>query len=125
MNQADPSCGWKARRQAVHSVAAQSKASTTIETKNSWPQRILVADMSREDAYGGRSCNGDLFDVAASRSLAQRSASQRERSRRRPKLQSTPPGPAIPLTCLPRAFSGKVESGRIPKEARIRFNIPT
>src|SRR5215831_14417146 len=24
-----------------------------------------------------------------------------------------------------RAFSGKIESGRIPKEARIRFNIPT
>src|SRR5438105_3342273 len=46
MNQAGPSCGWKARRQAVHSVAPQTKASTTIETKNSCPQRILVADMS-------------------------------------------------------------------------------
>src|SRR5215469_16949080 len=53
MNQADPSCGWKARRQAVHSVAAQSKMSTTIETKSSWPQRILVADMEGGDAHGG------------------------------------------------------------------------
>lgn len=31
-------------------------------------------------------------------------------------------GPAISVA---RAFSGKVESGRIPKEARIRFKIPT
>src|SRR6185437_3513134 len=45
MNQAGPSCGWKPRRQDVHSVAAQRKASTTIDTRRSCPQSILVADI--------------------------------------------------------------------------------
>ena len=70
MNQAGPSCGWKARRQAVHSVAAQRKASTTIETKSSCPQRILVADMRRGDAHLQLTFNSNPFAVVITRTMA-------------------------------------------------------
>ena len=49
LNQGWPSCGWKASCQAVHSVAPQTKASTTAQTRRIWPQRILVAFMATPD----------------------------------------------------------------------------
>ncbi len=49
--------------------------------------------------------NDNIQAIAVARAVAQRSAGQSERSRLRPKLQSTPPGPAMPLTCLPSSRS--------------------
>ena len=70
MNQAGPSCGWKPRRQAVHSVAAQRKASTIIDTKKSCPQRILVADIFRGDAYLPLTLNSNALAVVIARTMA-------------------------------------------------------
>jgi hypothetical protein len=70
MNQAGPSCGWKARRQAVHSVAAQRKASTTTDAKSSWPQRILVADMRKAEARSEATFNDNLLAVVTLRTVA-------------------------------------------------------
>ena len=70
MNQAGPSCGWKPRRQAVHSVAAQRKASTTIDTKRSCPQRILVADMLQSGCSSQLTFNGNPSAVVITRTMA-------------------------------------------------------
>jgi hypothetical protein len=49
--------------------------------------------------------NDNILGIAGARVAAQRSAGHRDRSRLRPKLQSTLPGPAMPLTCLPSSRS--------------------
>ena len=49
LNHGWPSWGWKARRQATHSVAPHTKASTMMLTARTWPQRILVPFMTTDD----------------------------------------------------------------------------
>ena len=51
-------------------MAAQRKASTTTETKRSWPQRILVAEIPRGDAHPKPTFNRNPLAVVVRRTVA-------------------------------------------------------